>query len=58
MWSMCNEEGLQSTEEGARIFGAMKQAVHRYDPTRPVTAAMNGGWGSKEGTGLASWRTY
>ncbi len=45
MWSMCNEEGLQSTEEGARIFAAMKEAVLRIDPTRPITCAMNGGWG-------------
>ncbi len=45
MWSMCNEEGLQSTEEGARIFTAMMRVVHRYDTTRPITCAMNFGWG-------------
>jgi beta-galactosidase len=50
MWSMCNEEGLQKTEEGARIFLAMKDVVHRYDKTRPITCAMNGGW---LGTGIA-----
>jgi beta-galactosidase len=44
MWSMCNEEGLQGTPEGAAIFSAMMQAVHRYDPTRPITSAMNAGW--------------
>ena len=45
MWSMCNEEGLQGTAEGARIFQAMKDVTRRLDPTRPVTCAMNGGWG-------------
>ena len=44
MWSMCNEEGLQGTPEGARIFSAMKEVVHRYDRTRPITCAMNSGW--------------
>jgi beta-galactosidase len=43
MWSMCNEEPLQSTEEGARIFTAMKDRVHQYDTTRPITCAMNDG---------------
>ncbi|HLH81519.1 MAG TPA: beta-galactosidase GalA [Chthonomonas sp.] len=45
MWSMCNEEPLQGTEEGARIFAAMKKVVLSLDPTRPVTCAMNGDWG-------------
>ena len=45
MWSLCNEEGLQGSAEGARIFSAMKDVVHLYDSTRPVTCAMNGGWG-------------
>jgi beta-galactosidase len=45
MWSMFNEEGLQGTPEGARIFSAMKELTRRLDPTRPVTEAMNGGWG-------------
>jgi beta-galactosidase len=45
MWSMCNEEPLQGTPEGARLFEAMKQVVQSLDPTRPVTCAMNGGWG-------------
>ena len=45
MWSMCNEEPLQGTEDGARIFKAMKEATLALDPTRPITCAMNGGWG-------------
>ena len=45
MWSMCNEEPLQGNADGARIFSAMRQATLDLDPTRPVTSAMNGGWG-------------
>ncbi|RYX85067.1 DUF4982 domain-containing protein [bacterium] len=43
IWSMANEEGLQSTPEGARIFKAMKVVTDALDGTRPVSAAMNGG---------------
>lgn len=45
MWSMCNEEGLSRTAEGARIFAAMRSAVRKIDPTRPVTCAMLPPWG-------------
>ena len=45
MWSMCNEEPLQGTPEGTRIFTAMRNATLKLDPTRPVTCAMNGNWG-------------
>lgn len=45
MWSMCNEESLQSTPEGRTIFEAMMKTVKSLDTTRPVTSAMNGGWG-------------
>lgn len=45
MWSLCNEEGLQGDADGARIFKAMKEVVHQYDLSRPVSCAMNGGWG-------------
>jgi beta-galactosidase len=45
MWSMCNEEPLQASPEGARIFTAMMNEVHLWDTTRPITCAMNGGWG-------------
>ena len=43
IWSMANEEGLQSTADGARIFKAMKIVTDGLDGTRPVSAAMNGG---------------
>jgi beta-galactosidase len=48
-WSMCNEEGIQGSAHGADIFRAMKAAVDRLDGTRPVTAAMNGGYDSPVG---------
>ncbi len=43
MWSMCNEEPIQNSEAGARIFSAMKKVVDAADGTRPVTCAMNSG---------------
>ena len=49
MWSMCNEEGIQSTPHGRDIFAAMKKAVDAVDGTRPVTCAMNGGYDSADG---------
>lgn len=45
MWSMCNEEPLEGSPEGAQIFQAMEKCVRKYDATRPITCAMNGGWG-------------
>ena len=47
MWSLCNEEGLRGRPEGERLFAAMKDVVHRYDQTRPITCAINGSWISK-----------
>jgi beta-galactosidase len=44
-WSIGNEEPAQGTDRGARIADSMKRLVRRLDPTRPVTMAMNGGWG-------------
>lgn len=46
LWSMCNEESLSPTPEGARIFAAMRDAVRALDPTRPVTCAMLPPWGT------------
>ena len=46
IWSLANEEGYdQGNERGARILTTMKRLVHELDPSRPVTTAMNGGWG-------------
>jgi beta-galactosidase len=45
MWSMCNEEGYyQGIAPGAVIFKHMMETVHKYDTTRPISSAMNGGW--------------
>jgi beta-galactosidase len=45
IWSLANEEPEQGTGTGARILSSMKRLARRLDPSRPVTAAMNGGWG-------------
>jgi beta-galactosidase len=45
-WSLGNEEREQGTERGARIVAHMKRVTRKLDPTRPVTVAMNNGWGN------------
>jgi beta-galactosidase len=46
IWSLANEEYFyQGTPIGARIVSSMKRLAKELDPTRPVTAAMNGSWG-------------
>jgi beta-galactosidase len=46
-WSIANEEwNDQGEDRGRRVAATMKRVVHALDPTRPVTAAMDGGWGS------------
>src|SRR6185369_249302 len=50
IWSLGNEEREQGTERGARIVSTMKRLVKSIDPTRLVTVAMNGRWG----TGISS----
>ena len=47
LWSLGNEEPIQRTEAGARMIASMKNLARRLDPTRQVTLAMNGGWGSR-----------
>ena len=49
-WSLFNEEPLQNTEEGARIFRRMKNRVLHLDDSRLIVGAMNGM--SMEGAGL------
>ena len=53
MWSMCNEESQQGTASGARMFSNMKNLVTSLDTTRPVTCAMNYGWG-KDGISMVT----
>ena len=49
-WSLFNEEPLQNTEEGAKIFRRMKSRVLKLDDSRLLIGAMNGS--SMEGAGL------
>lgn len=43
LWSLCNEESLQSSIIGVEMIRRMKALVRSLDDGRPVTAAMNGG---------------
>lgn len=53
LWSLCNEQWIQGSPEAAAIAHAMKIRVVELDPTRPVTAAMNGGFDSPKGMASA-----
>ncbi|MBI3728850.1 MAG: glycoside hydrolase family 2 protein [Burkholderiales bacterium] len=44
LWSVFNEEPVQGTEVGYEMARRMTAAVKVLDDTRPVTAAMNGGF--------------
>jgi beta-galactosidase len=44
LWSVFNEEPVQGTEVGYEMVRRMVAAVKALDDTRPVTAAMNGGF--------------
>jgi len=45
LWSIGNEEPQQGTDRGAKIARTMKRRVKELDPTRPITAAMDNGYG-------------
>ncbi len=46
VWSLGNEEhNLQGSGAGHRVFEIMQNLVHKLDPTRLCTAAMDGNWG-------------
>ena len=49
LWSVFNEEPMQGTEQGREMVRRMVAEVRRWDTTRPVTAAMNGGMNGAEG---------
>ncbi|HLP08410.1 MAG TPA: beta-galactosidase GalA [Opitutaceae bacterium] len=49
LWSMCNEQWIQGSSEAAAMIRAMANRVRELDPTRPITAAMNGGFDSASG---------
>jgi len=44
LWSVFNEEPMQGNEQGYEMVRRMSAVVKQYDTTRPVTAAMNGGF--------------
>jgi len=43
VWSIANEEGVQTTPTGGRIAETMQGLIHRLDPTRSCTMAANVG---------------
>jgi beta-galactosidase len=46
-WSIANEEWSdQGNVRGTRIAAALTRLAHRLDPSRPVSAAMDGSWGA------------
>jgi beta-galactosidase len=44
-WSIANEEPSQGTPRGERIGSVMARHVRQLDASRPLTAAMDNGWG-------------
>jgi beta-galactosidase len=48
-WSLCNEQWISGTPESGAMVRAMKQRVLELDPTRPITAALNGGFDTPQG---------
>jgi beta-galactosidase len=53
LWSVFNEEPEQATEVGYEMVRRMVVAVKALDDTRPVTAAMNGGYFSERNVAQA-----
>jgi beta-galactosidase len=49
LWSVFNEEPMQGTEQGREMVRRMVAEVRRWDTTRPVTAALNGGMMNEHG---------
>jgi len=49
LWSLCNEQWIQGSPEAAAMARVMRQRVLELDPSRPVTAALNGGFDTPEG---------
>lgn len=47
LWSVFNEEPMQGSENGYEMVRRMCSVVKALDTTRPVTAAMNGGFFAK-----------
>ena len=47
LWCIGNEEPQEVTAAGGRIAETMKRRVYQLDGTRPVTEAMDFGWGRR-----------
>ena len=45
IWCIGNEEPIQGTDTGSRVASTMQRLVHKLDPTRLCTMAMNRSWG-------------
>ena len=48
-WSLFNEEPLQGEFRGQEIARAIARVIKEEDPTRPILAAMNGGFFAADG---------
>jgi beta-galactosidase len=48
-WSLCNEQWISGTPESGAMVRAMMKRVRELDPTRPITAALNGGFDTPDG---------
>ncbi|MEO7934519.1 MAG: beta-galactosidase GalA [Chthoniobacterales bacterium] len=48
-WSLCNEQWISGTPESGAMVRAMMKRVRELDPTRPITAALNGGFDTPQG---------
>ncbi len=56
MWSLCNEENsVQDTKYGKKVFTFLMNSIRRYDHTRPITCAMNPNWPTWAGTPNNGW---
>ena len=53
LWSVFNEEPMQATSNGYEMARRMSDVVKQLDTSRPVTAAMNGGFFSALNVGHA-----
>ena len=48
-WSLCNEQWISGTPESGAMVRAMMKRVREIDPTRTITAALNGGFDTPQG---------
>lgn len=48
-YSIFNEETLQGTGKGQRMAARIQAHIKKYDPTRPVLGAFNGGYMEEQG---------